>query len=114
MKFRIRDLLWLTTVIGLALGWGLWIHSLPPPDPKVGGTIEMDGKALTGCEICFHSKSGQIYGSKITDGEFSIPRIPEGNYQISIEGEGIPSRYNMGGQSVSRGSNECSFKLTSR
>src|SRR5262245_34341422 len=112
MKFRIRDLLWLTTVIGLALGWGLWIHSLPPPDPTFSGTIGMDGKAVISGEICFHSESGQIYGSKIIDGQFAIPRIPEGSYHISIEGEGIPTRYHLGAASVARGKNDCNFKLS--
>src|SRR5262245_411137 len=113
MKFGIRDLLWLTMVIGLALGWVLWIRSLPPPNPQVSGTIVMDGKAMTGCQICFHTKSGQIYGSKITDGQFSLPRIPEGDYQVSIDGDGIPSRY-LGASSVARGKNEYDFKLSSQ
>src|SRR5262245_33473942 len=115
MRFSVRDLLWLTTVICLALGWVLWIRSLPPPDPSVKGRVLCDGQSMVDSRIYFHSTSGPIYGSTIVEGRFGIPRLPpEDDYKVSIEGDGIPAKYGLGSPlrvSIRRGRNEFSFEL---
>jgi hypothetical protein len=116
-RFTIRDLLWLTTVICLALGWGMWVQSLPPADPKVEGTVHCDGADVTNSQICFHSKSGLIYGSKIVDGRFAIPRVPVGDYKVTIEGDGVPAKYGSASIisiSIRGGRNQFDLALTSK
>jgi hypothetical protein len=97
MRFTIRDLLWLTTVICLVLGWGLWILSLPRPDPRLNGNVRCGGRDVISGQICLHSKAGLIYGSKIADGKYAMPRVPEGHYTVAMEGDGIPEKYRAAG-----------------
>ena len=117
LSFTIRELLWLTRVICLVLGWGMWVRSLPPPDSTLNGNVYCAGAKLTNGQICVHDKSGLIYGSQMVDGMFAIPRIPEGDYLVAIEGEGIPAKYWAGSMlsvSIRRGRNQIDFDLASK
>src|SRR5262245_28280561 len=91
-RFTIRDVLWLTVVIGLALGWWLWWRSIPL-DARVSGHIIVAGQPLASGRILFCSVDGQIRGAQVIKGDFSIDRVSVGEYRAAVEGEGIASRY---------------------
>jgi hypothetical protein len=92
-RFTIRDVLWLTTVVALILGWWHWWRSLPQPDKPVTGTITVAGEPLNDGRISFYSSHGQLRGARVLNGQFHIERIPVGIYQVTIEGENVPALY---------------------
>ena len=91
-RFTIRDVLWLTVVVGLALGWWLLWRSIPI-DAKASGSISVAGKPLSDGSVCLHSGDGQIIGARIANGQFRIPKAPIGRFRVTIEGDGVASRY---------------------
>jgi hypothetical protein len=93
MKFSIRDLLWLTVAIALGLGWCLTWLATPRKDSQVSGFVSVAGLPLVEGHVYFHSSDGQIVGARIAKGQYSIPRIPEGNWIVTAEGAGVPAKY---------------------
>jgi hypothetical protein len=93
MRFAIRDILWLTVVAAIALGWWVQQQSLPRPDPSITGTITVAGLPLDHGRITFVSARGSFRGAAIVAGEFSLGRIPVGTYQVTIQGENVPALY---------------------
>jgi len=92
-RFTIRDVLWLTVVVGMGLGWWSWWRSLPPPDARVTGSVSVSGMPLEDGRLCLHSADGPIFGARITKSQFLIPRVPVGHFRVTIEGGGVPVRY---------------------
>lgn len=93
LRFTIRDVLWLTVVAAIGLGWWSWWRSLPPPDAHATGNVSINGTPLDEGELCLHSDSGPIFGARIAKGQFQIPRVPAGDYRVTIEGNGVRARY---------------------
>jgi len=117
-RFTIRDVLWLTVVVGMGLGWWSWWQSLPPQNQTVSGAISLNGKPLSDGVACFRSQDGQIFGAKVSNGNYRVKSIPVGNFTVSIEGADVPSRYSGDKTelrvSVNDGVNEINFDLRSR
>ena len=116
MRFSIRDLIWLTLVVSLILGWWLWWRSIPGPAARVDGTILLGGSPLSDGRVQFQSASGQIFGSTIAKGSFSVEQIPAGDFVVTIEGNGVSSRYGAAAASelkvsVREGMNQFNFEL---
>lgn len=63
-------------------------------DGKVSGTVTVQGKPLTAGKVVFHLENGQFIGSKIKDGKYAIDRVPTGTYKVTIEGKGVPDKFN--------------------
>ncbi len=93
MKFSIRDVVWLTVVVGIALGWWSWSLTIPPADEQVAGTIVVAGTPLATGRVYFHSANGQFVGAQVTNGQYSLKNIPIGVYDITVEGKGVPPKY---------------------
>jgi hypothetical protein len=60
---------------------------------SVKGQVTYKGVALAKGRILFHFDNDQMIGAKIKDGQYSIKKIPPGEYQITVESEGIPMKY---------------------
>jgi len=114
LRFTIRDVLWLTVVVGLALGWWLLWRSMPI-DAKASGSINVAGKPLSDGRMCLHSRDGQIIGARVVKGQYSIHKAPIGKYRVTIEGDGVASRYSGANSELSvevrRGVNTMNFDL---
>ena len=90
MRFSIRDVLWLTVVVALAVGW--WL-SVPPASGRAAGTITVAGKPLTQGQVIFYSLDhGAIVGAKVAAGKYQIPSIPPGRFAITVDGPGVQCR----------------------
>jgi len=117
MRFGIRDILWLTLVIALILGWSLWWLSLPAAEATANGEITVGGAPLADGRICLCSESGQIIGSTVARGKFSIPQIPAGKYAVTIDGAAVPAKYGNKSSgltvAVRQGRNQFNFELRS-
>jgi hypothetical protein len=113
-RFTIRDVLWLTLVVGLALGWWLFWRAIPI-DAMASGSINVGGKPLSTGRVCLHSADGKIIGSRVVKGQFRIPRAPVGRFLVTIEGDSVPSRYSNDHSVLSvevrRGVNSFDFDL---
>ncbi len=59
----------------------------------VKGTVTYNGKALEVGRIFFHVGNDQFVGCKIKDGQYSVDRLPVGDWVITVETKGIPRRY---------------------
>ena len=92
-RFTIRDVLWLTALVAVSVGWWSWWRSLPPPDARATGAVSVNGTPLEDGQLCLHSVNGPIFGACITKGQFQIPRVPVGTFRVTIEGSGVPARY---------------------
>jgi hypothetical protein len=114
VRFSIRDVIWLTLVVGLILGWWLFWRSLPAADSRVSGAISVGGSPLAAGRVYFQSASGQILGATIASGKYGIDRIPIGNYSVAVEGNGVATKYGWGGPltvTIAAGRNEIDFEL---
>jgi len=115
MQFGIRDVLWLTLVVGLILGWSLWWLSLPAAEATANGEITVGGVPLADGRICLCSQSGQIFGSTVATGKFSIPHIAAGQYAVTIDGDTVPAKYGNKSSgltvAVRQGRNQFNFDL---
>jgi hypothetical protein len=91
MKFFIRDVLWLTLVVGLALGWWCWWRSLPlPVEGFIRGTVLISGKPISTGRVFLHSSDGQFRGTQVSKGSFELQGIPYGKYSLTFEGDNAP------------------------
>ena len=92
MKFSIRDLLWLTVVVALAVGW--WL-TMPPPslNARVAGHVSVSGAPLPQGRVLFHSADGPIVGAQVTAGKFSLEQVPIGKFSVTVDGTGVPAKY---------------------
>jgi hypothetical protein len=93
IRFTIRDVLWLTVVVGLSLGWWVWRRSQPTLSKAITGTISVGGKPLLAGRIYFYSKSRQFRGAGVANGEFQMEAMPLGEYRIIIEGDSVAALY---------------------
>ena len=113
-RFTIRDVLWLTVVVGMAIGWWLLWRSIPI-EAKVSGSVHVAGNPVPKGRVCLHSTDGQIIGARIIDGQFRIPNARVGKFQITIEGDGVAPRYSGDNSElsvkVSKGVNTLDFDL---
>jgi hypothetical protein len=114
LRFTIRDVLWLTVVVGLALGWWLLWRSIPI-DAKASGSINVAGKPVSNGCVYFHSTDGQIIGARVVKGQFRIHKAPVGQFRVSIESDDVASRYSGDKSELSvevrRGVNTFDFDL---
>jgi hypothetical protein len=62
-------------------------------DGKVAGKITIEGKPLGAGRIFFHLPNGQFVGAKITDGSYTVSRVPVGTRKVTVEGKGVPAKY---------------------
>ena len=91
MRFTIRDVLWLTVVVALAVGW--WL-SIPPSSGRVEGTIfTVGGKLLSQGQVIFYSTDGPIVGAKVTGGKYAVPNVPPGKFVVTVDGSGVSAKY---------------------
>ena len=113
-RFTIRDVLWLTVVVALGVGWWSLRRSIPI-DAKAFGSIYVAGKPVSDGSICLHSADGQIIGARIVKGQYSIPKAPIGQFRVTIDGDGVASRYSGNNSELSievrRGVNTFNFEL---
>ena len=114
MRFEIRDILWLTLVVGLALGWWLWWLALSASDVRVEGTIFVGGSPLDDGRICFLAANGQIFGSTVAKSNYTVQQIPAGDFRVAIDGKGVPVRYGEKSSlavTIRAGKNVCDFQV---
>lgn len=91
MRFTTRDMLWLTAVLAVALGWFSWWRSLPvPEDGLIQGFALVAGKPIDNGRFFLHCSDGRFFGGQVDKGRFSLQNVPFGQYQLVFEGEDIP------------------------
>ncbi len=91
LRFSIRDLLWLTVVAALTLGWWAWSRSLPKPAVGfIRGQALVSGKPIATGRVLLHSPDGQFRGTQIANGSFDLEKIPYGKYWLTFEGDNAP------------------------
>ncbi|HMC10365.1 MAG TPA: hypothetical protein VKH44_03710, partial [Pirellulaceae bacterium] len=91
LRFTIRDLLWLTLVAGLTLGWWCWWRSLPVTEEGfVRGTVLVSGKPIGSGRAFLHSTDGQFRGTQVAKGLFDLQGVPYGKYRLTFEGDNVP------------------------
>ena len=96
LSFRLRDLLWLTAVIALGLGWWLDHRKLQAKvdaTTDVQGHVTLDFAPLKTGRITFTASNGRFIGGTITDGEYHLAYVPLGRYDVRIEVEGVDPWY---------------------
>jgi len=93
--------------------WRLWRSF--PIEAKASGSVNVAGKSLSDGRVYLHSTDGQIIGAKVEKGQFRIPKAPVGKFRVSIEGDGLASRYSGDNSiltiEVRRGVNPFNFDL---
>jgi hypothetical protein len=118
-RFSIRDVLWLTVVAALAVGWGVdrWTGTLG----RVAGRVTLDGMPLGNGWVVFeNAESGRLVGAKLrSDGKFDIGQMPIGSYTIAVEHSSLPAKYSDLSRSalkaeVREGLGQFDFDLRSR
>lgn len=62
-------------------------------DGSVAGAITVNGQPLATGTISFYDNPNQVFKATITNGRFSIDRVPTGKYRVTIEGNGIEARF---------------------
>ncbi len=63
-------------------------------DIKVSGLVTYRGKPVEAGKILFHLGGGEFVGVKVgEDGKYSLSRVPEGTWPVTVEGTGIPAKY---------------------
>jgi hypothetical protein len=92
-RFTIRDILWLTVVIALALGWSISWFANRVPFGGVNGMAHVAGKPVADGRILFQTSNGQYYGAKVVNGRFAIQRLPVGEYSVTANGVGVAAKY---------------------
>jgi hypothetical protein len=91
LRFTIRDMLWLTLVAGLTLGWWCWGRSTSmPAEGFVQGKVFVSGKPIGSGRAFLHSADGQFRGTQIDKGVFELKGVPYGNYWLTFEGDNAP------------------------
>ena len=91
MRFTTRDLLWLTVVAGLMLGWWRWWYALPVPEEGlIQGLVLVAGKPIDSGRVFLHSQDGQFRGGQVAKGTFSLQGLPYGKYRVTFEGDNVP------------------------
>jgi hypothetical protein len=89
MRFTIRDLLWLTLVAALSLGW--WRSSIPKAGGQVIRGYFLDGgKPVEDARVFVHSPNGQFRGTNVVKGVFFLD-IPFGKYSVTFDGKDVPA-----------------------
>ena len=91
MRFSIRDVLWLTVVVGLGLGWWRFWYSLPGPDGPIQAIGCVSGKPIVSGRALLLSANGQFRGAEIANGWFCLENVPAGKYRLTFEGDNIPA-----------------------
>jgi hypothetical protein len=92
MRFSIRDLLWLTLVAAMALGWLCWWRSIPVPvEGFIRGTVLVSGKPISSGRALLHSADGQFRGTQVVNGSFDLQGVPYGKYLLTFEGDDVPT-----------------------
>jgi hypothetical protein len=61
----------------------------------VKGKVTLNGEALEKGRIFFHIGNDQFVGAKIKNGEFSVDKVPVGDWKVTVEGDGIPAVYTV-------------------
>jgi hypothetical protein len=91
MRFSIRDVLWLTLVVGLVLWWWCWWRSLAVTDEGfIQGIALVSGKPIDSGRVFLHSSDGQFRGTQVSKGWFSLQGVPYGKYRLTFEGDNVP------------------------
>jgi len=83
-------------LIAMAVVCGLLFFSAPPAraaDGKVQGMVTINGKPLAAGKIFFHLENGQFVGAKVTNGRYTVDRVPVGKRKVTVEGAGVPAKF---------------------
>ena len=63
-------------------------------DSKVSGIVTYRGKPIEAGKIFVHLENGEFVGAKVKeDGNYTLSRVPEGTWKVTVEGKGIPAKY---------------------
>ncbi|MBV9123658.1 MAG: hypothetical protein JO112_09905 [Planctomycetes bacterium] len=60
---------------------------------EISGKITVEGKPLVSGRILFYLDKDQFVGAKVKDGAYSMDRVPEGTWTVTVEGEGVSKKY---------------------
>lgn len=120
-RFSIRDVLWLTVVAALVVGWGVDRWSRAGALGRVAGRVTLDGMPVGNGWVVFeNTESGRLVGAKLRpDGKFDIGQMPVGTYTIAVEHGSLPAKYSDLSRSalkaeVREGLGQYDLDLTSR
>jgi hypothetical protein len=83
-------------LFALAVSFGVLLWPAGPAwaaDVKLSGTVTLNGMPLPSGQVLFHQENGQIVGSRIKDGMYTVDRVPVGSHKITIEAEGLPPKF---------------------
>ena len=62
-------------------------------DGKVQGMVTINGKPLASGRIFFHLDNGQFVGARVSNGRYTVDRVPVGKRKVTVEGMGVPARF---------------------
>jgi hypothetical protein len=62
-------------------------------DGRVNGNVIVNGKPLAAGKIIFHLDNDQFVGAKVTNGSYTVDRVPAGTRRVTVEGEGVAAKF---------------------
>ncbi len=83
-----KSLLWPAACLALLISTSIATAG----DGKVSGKVVIDGMPVEG-RVFFHLNNGEFVGAKIKDASYTVSRVPEGTWKITVEGKGVPAKY---------------------
>jgi hypothetical protein len=60
---------------------------------NVQGTVKVDGKPLAKGKVTFTGEDSKAHTGDVTDGFYSLERLPTGLYAVTVSGTGVPAKF---------------------
>ena len=87
---------WLNTMLVLVSVFAVLVPPATAADGTVCGQITVGDEPLVEGRILFHFCDNQFVGTTVTDGRFTVNRVPVGVLKVTFEGGDVPQKFSSG------------------